>query len=140
MRQFRGFKEAYPDCVLFFRMGDFYEMFDEDAHTVHKALGLTLTQRSTGIPMAGIPFHAAEGYLHRMIAQGFRVAVCDQVQDPSEAKGVVDRAVTRVLTPGTLVDESLLEDRYRQYHCLGHNRRTLPYRSAGIGRTLNRPL
>ena len=110
MRQYRGFKEAYPDCVLFFRMGDFYEMFDEDAHTVHKALGLTLTQRSTGIPMAGIPFHAAEGYLHRMIAQGFRVAVCDQVQDPSEAKGVVDRAVTRVLTPGTLVDESLLEE------------------------------
>ncbi|MBT4767381.1 MAG: DNA mismatch repair protein MutS [Phycisphaerae bacterium] len=109
MRQFRGFKEAYPDCVLFFRMGDFYEMFDEDAHTVHKALGLTLTQRSSGIPMAGIPWHAAEGYLHKMIVQGYRVAVCDQIQDPAEAKGVVDRAVTRVLTPGTLIDESLLD-------------------------------
>ena len=109
MRQFRGFKEAYPDCVLFFRMGDFYEMFDEDAHTVHKALGLTLTQRSSGIPMAGIPWHAAEGYLHKMIVQGYRVAVCDQIQDPAEAKGVVERAVTRVLTPGTLIDESLLD-------------------------------
>ena len=109
MRQYRRFKEAHPDCVLFFRMGDFYEMFDEDAQTVHAALGLTLTQRTTGIPMAGIPWHAAEGYLHKMIAQGYRVAVCDQVQDPAEAKGVVDRAVTRVLTPGTLIDESLLD-------------------------------
>ncbi len=109
MRQYRRFKEEHPDCVLFFRMGDFYEMFDEDAHTVHNAIGLTLTQRSTGIPMAGIPYHAAEGYIHKMISQGFRVAVCDQIQDPAEAKGVVDRAVTRVLTPGTLVDESLLD-------------------------------
>ncbi len=109
MRQYRRFKESHPDCVLFFRMGDFYEMFDEDAETVHKALGLTLTQRTAGIPMAGIPWHAAEGYLHKMIAQGYRVAVCDQIQDPSEAKGVVDRAVTRVITPGTLIDESLLD-------------------------------
>jgi len=109
MRQYRRFKKSHPDCVLFFRMGDFYEMFDEDAHTVHQALGLTLTQRSSGIPMAGIPWHAAEGYLHKMITQGYRVAVCDQIQDPAEAKGVVDRAVTRVLTPGTLIDESLLD-------------------------------
>ncbi|MCP4758535.1 MAG: DNA mismatch repair protein MutS [Planctomycetes bacterium] len=109
MRQYRRFKEAHPDCVLFFRMGDFYEMFDEDAQTVHTAIGLTLTQRSTGIPMAGVPYHAAEGYIHKMISQGFRVAVCDQIQDPTEAKGIVDRAVTRVLTPGTLVDESLLD-------------------------------
>ncbi len=110
MRQHRRFKEAHPDCILFFRMGDFYEMFDEDALTVHRTLGLTLTERTSGIPMAGVPFHAAEGYIHRLIGEGFRVAVCDQIQDPSEAKGVVDRAVTRVLTPGTLVDESLLEE------------------------------
>ncbi|MDP7030181.1 MAG: DNA mismatch repair protein MutS [Phycisphaerales bacterium] len=110
MRQHRRFKEAHPDCLLFFRMGDFYEMFDDDAQTVHRALGLTLTERTSGIPMAGVPFHAAEGYIHRLIDQGFRVAVCDQIQDPAEAKGVVDRAVTRVLTPGTLVDESLLEE------------------------------
>ncbi|MDP7070226.1 MAG: DNA mismatch repair protein MutS [Phycisphaerales bacterium] len=109
MRQYRRFKESHPDCLLFFRMGDFYEMFDEDAKTVHAAIGLTLTQRTTGIPMAGVPYHAAEGYIHKLITQGFRVAVCDQIQDPAEAKGVVDRAVTRVLTPGTLVDESLLD-------------------------------
>jgi DNA mismatch repair protein MutS len=110
MRQYRRFKQQHPECVLFFRMGDFYEMFDDDAITVAKALNLTLTQRSTGIPMAGVPYHAAENYLRRMIAMGYRVAVCDQIQDPKEAKGVVDRAVTRVLTPGTLVDEQLLDE------------------------------
>ncbi|MBL8746366.1 MAG: DNA mismatch repair protein MutS [Phycisphaerae bacterium] len=110
MRQYATFKRRHPDCVLFFRMGDFYELFDDDAVTAHKALGITLTQRSEGIPMAGVPFHSAEGYFRRMIAQGFRVAVCDQVQDPREAKGVIERAVTRVLTPGTLVDEALLDE------------------------------
>ncbi len=110
MRQFTRFKESHPDCVLFFRMGDFYEMFDDDARTVHRVLGLTLTERTEGIPMAGVPYHAVDGYLQKMLAQGFRVAICDQVQDPKDAKGVVDRAVTRVLTPGTLVDEHLLHD------------------------------
>ncbi len=110
MRQYFGFKRQHPDCMLFFRMGDFYEMFFEDAIAMHKALGVTLTQRTEGVPMAGVPHHAAEGYIRRLIAQGFRVAVCDQIQDPKDAKGVVERAVTRVLTPGTLVDESLLAD------------------------------
>ncbi|MEO1128672.1 MAG: DNA mismatch repair protein MutS [Planctomycetota bacterium] len=110
MRQYASFKERHPDCVLFFRMGDFYEMFDDDAVTAHKALGLTLTQRSEGIPMAGVPYHQLDTYLRRMIEAGFRVAVCDQVQDPKEAKGVVARAVTRVVTPGTLVEDSLLSD------------------------------
>lgn len=110
MRQYDAFKRKYPDCLLFFRMGDFYELFDGDAVTVHKALGLTLTQRSEGIPMAGVPYHSSEAYLKRLIAQGYRVAVCDQVQDPREAKGIIERAVTRVLTPGTLVDEALLEE------------------------------
>jgi DNA mismatch repair protein MutS len=110
MRQYATFKSRHPECVLFFRMGDFYELFDDDALTAHKALGITLTQRSEGIPMAGVPFHSAEGYFRRMIAQGFRVAVCDQIQDPREAKGVIERAVTRVLTPGTLVDEALLDE------------------------------
>jgi len=110
MQQFARFRRQYPDCILFFRMGDFYEMFDEDAHTVHRVLGLTLTRRSTGTPMAGVPYHAAEGYLAKLLAAGFRVALCDQIQDPREAKGVVDRAVTRVLTPGTLVDDSLLDE------------------------------
>ncbi len=110
MRQYDAFKQRYPDCVLFFRMGDFYEMFDQDALTVSRALGLTLTERSPGIKMAGVPYHSVETYLHRMIAQGFRVAVCDQVQDPREAKGIVERAVTRVVTPGTLVDDAMLDD------------------------------
>ncbi|MHC4246011.1 MAG: DNA mismatch repair protein MutS [Planctomycetota bacterium] len=109
MRQFTRFKAAHPDCLLFFRMGDFYELFGPDAETAHQALGITLTERSKGMPMAGVPHHAAEGYLRRLVEQGFRVAVCDQIQDPKDAKGVVDRAVTRVLTPGTLVDETLLE-------------------------------
>ena len=109
MRQYRTFKEQHPDCVLFFRMGDFYEMFDEDAHTAHRTLGITLTERTSGLPMAGVPFHSVEGYLRRMMEAGHRVAVCEQVQDAAEAKGVVERAVTRVLTPGTLVDDDLLD-------------------------------
>ncbi len=109
MRQYDRFKRAQPGCLLFFRMGDFYELFDEDAVTAHKALGITLTERTKGVPMAGVPHHAAEGYLKRLVAQGFRVAVCEQIQDAKEAKGVVERAVTRVVTPGTLVDESLLD-------------------------------
>lgn len=110
MRQFTGFKQSHPDCLLFFRMGDFYELFGPDARLAHRVLGITLTERTKGMPMAGVPHHSAETYLRRLVDQGLRVAVCDQVQDPKDAKGVVDRAVTRVLTPGTLVDESLLEE------------------------------
>lgn len=110
MRQFARFKAQHPGCVLLFRIGDFFETFDDDAVTLHKALGLTLTRRTEGVPMAGVPHHQLEVYLRRLIAQGFRVAVCDQVQDPKDAKGIVERAVTRVLTPGTLVDEGLLDE------------------------------
>ena len=110
MRQFRHFKEKYPQCVLFFRMGDFYETFYDDAKLIHKVLGVTLTQRTEGIPMAGVPYHSVEGYLRRVIEAGYRVAVCEQMEDPSQAKGVVRREVTRVITPGTLTDESLLEE------------------------------
>ncbi|MCC6678361.1 MAG: DNA mismatch repair protein MutS [Phycisphaerales bacterium] len=110
MQQYFRFKRQHPGCILLFRMGDFYEMFDEDAVTVSKALGLTLTQRTAGVPMAGMPFHQLEVYLRRLIQQGFRVAVCDQIQDARQAKGLVARAVTRVITPGTLVDEALVSD------------------------------
>ncbi|GAB4198070.1 MAG: DNA mismatch repair protein MutS [Phycisphaeraceae bacterium] len=110
MKQFHRFKQQYPGCVLFFRMGDFYEMFYEDAELAHKVLGVTLTQRTKGIPMAGVPYHAVDGYLRRMIQAGYRVAVCDQVEDPAQAKGVVKRDVTRVVTPGTVTEETLLED------------------------------
>lgn len=110
MRQFFGFKKQHPDCVLFFRMGDFYEMFYDDAILANKVLGVTLTQRTKGQPMAGVPYHAVEGYLRRMIQAGYRVAVCDQVEDAKEAKGLVKRDVTRLITPGTLTDEALLEE------------------------------
>ena len=110
MRQFTRFKQDHPDCLLFFRMGDFYELFGPDAEQAHRVLGIMLTERTKGMPMAGVPHHSAETYLRRLVDGGHRVAVCDQVQDPKDAKGVVDRAVTRVLTPGTLVDESLLEE------------------------------
>ena len=114
MQQHARFKAKHPECVLLFRIGDFYELFDDDAVVVSKALGLTLTQRTAGIPMCGVPHHQLEVYLKRLIAQGFRVAVCEQLMEGSAhaasgAKGIVPRAVTRVLTPGTLVDEALLD-------------------------------
>ena len=110
MRQHARFKAAHPECLLLFRMGDFYEMFDEDAVRASKAIGLTLTQRAAGLPMAGVPYHQLDTYLRKLLAAGFRVAICDQVQDPAHAKGLVERAVTRVCTPGTLVEETLLEE------------------------------
>jgi DNA mismatch repair protein MutS len=115
MRQYAAFKKQHPECVLFFRMGDFYEMFDDDALVSSRVLGITLTQRTAGIPMAGVPYHQLDPYLKRMIEAGHRVAVCDQVQDAKEAKGVVERAVTRVVTPGTLVEESLLEGEHTNH-------------------------
>jgi DNA mismatch repair protein MutS len=109
MQQYYRFKRQHPGCVLLFRMGDFYETFDEDAVSISRALGLTLTKRSEGLPMAGVPYHQLENYLRRLVQQGFRVAVADQLQDPKEAKGIIDRGVTRVVTPGTLVDDALLD-------------------------------
>ncbi len=122
MRQFREFKGKYPDAVLFFRMGDFYETFFEDAKTCSKVLGLTLTSRSKGgegepIPLAGVPYHAVDGYLKKMLQAGYRVAVCEQVEDPKTAKGVVKRDVVRVVTPGTLTDDMLLEAKQDNFLC-----------------------
>ncbi len=108
MRQWTAFKRAHPGCVLFFRMGDFYELFGEDAEVVAPALGLRTMTRGTPVPTAGVPYHQLSTYLQKAIDAGYRVAVCDQIQDPKEAKGVVDRAVTRVVTPGTLIEEDLL--------------------------------
>lgn len=114
MRQYYRFKRQHPDCLLLIRIGDFYECFDDDAVTLSKAAGLTLTKRTEGVPMAGMPFHQLETYLRRLIDKGYRVAVADQTEDAAEAKArggagaVIERAVSRVLTPGTLVDETLL--------------------------------
>ena len=108
-------KRQNPGSILLFRMGDFYELFFEDAQTSSKVLGLTLTSRDKGspnpIPMAGFPYHALEGYLRKLITAGYRVAVCEQMEDPKLAKGMVKREVTQVVTPGTLTDEALLDPR-----------------------------
>jgi len=120
MRQFHHFKEKYPDAVLFFRMGDFYETFYEDARTCSRVLGLTLTSRNKGtnpIPLAGVPYHAVDGYLKKMLQAGFKVAVCEQVEDPKQAKGVVRRDVVRIVTPGTLTDDMLLNAKEDNYLC-----------------------
>ena len=114
MRQYLAAKRRYPDAVVFFRMGDFYEMFYEDAVAAARALELTLTSRSkdtggSAIPMCGVPHHAAEAYLIRLVKQGFRVAVCEQVEDPKKAKGLVRREVVRVVSPGTLTDAGYLD-------------------------------
>jgi len=118
MRQYRQFKEQYAEYILMFRMGDFYEMFYEDAKTASRILGLTLTSRSKGptaVPLAGIPYHALDSYLHRLVAAGERVAICEQVEDASKAKGLVKRDVTRLVTPGTLTDETMLDQREGNY-------------------------
>jgi DNA mismatch repair protein MutS len=116
MRQYLDAKRQYRDAIVFFRMGDFYEMFYEDALVAARALELTLTSRSkdaggNGIPMCGVPFHAADGYVARLVKKGFRVAICEQVEDPRKAKGLVRREVVRVVSPGTLTDSSYLEAR-----------------------------
>ncbi len=109
MRQYRAAKEAHPDALLFFRMGDFYELFYEDAVVASRELQLTLTARdkARSVPMCGVPYHAAGGYLQRLLRKGFKVAMCDQMEDPKFAKTVVRREVTRVLTPGTALDAAL---------------------------------
>ena len=110
MQQWTRCKKQHPDCVLFFRMGDFYELFGPDAESMGRTLGLAVVDRGNGIPVAGVPHHQKATYLQRAIEHGFRVAVVDQLQDPKDAKGVVDRGVTQVITPGTLIDESMLSD------------------------------
>jgi DNA mismatch repair protein MutS len=116
MRQYLDAKRQHRDAIVFFRMGDFYEMFYEDALTAARALDITLTSRSKdagggAIPMCGVPHHAADGYLTRLVQKGFRVAICEQVEDPKKAKGVVRREVVRVVSPGTFTETSYLEER-----------------------------
>jgi DNA mismatch repair protein MutS len=112
MAQYRAAKQQHPDALLFFRMGDFYEMFFDDAVIASRALGITLTSRSKGedaVPMAGVPVRAVDNYLKRLVEGGFKVAVCEQMEDPRHAKGVVKRQVIRVITPGTLTEDNLLD-------------------------------
>ena len=115
MQQYWGIKADYPDTLVFYRMGDFYELFYDDAIKAAELINITLTKRgkSAGkdIPMAGVPYHAADQYLARLLKAGESIAICEQTGDPATSKGPVARAVSRVVTPGTLTDESLLEDR-----------------------------
>lgn len=115
MQQYLRIKSEHPNTLLFYRMGDFYELFFDDARTASKLLGITLTARGKTagqpIPMAGIPYHAAEGYLAKLIKQGESVAICEQIGDPATSKGPVERQVARIVTPGTVTDEALLDDR-----------------------------
>lgn len=119
MDQYREIKEKYPDALLFFRLGDFYEMFFDDAVTASRELELTLTGRNAGnderAPMCGVPFHAAETYIYRLIQKGYRVAICEQMEDPKKAKGLVKREVIKVITPGTILFENSLANKSNNY-------------------------
>jgi DNA mismatch repair protein MutS len=119
MQQYLDIKEQYKDCILFFRLGDFYEMFFRDAEVASKELEITLTGRDCGMeqraPMCGIPFHSADSYISKLINKGFKVAICEQVEDPALAKGIVKRDVIRVVTPGTVTDSSMLDERKNNY-------------------------
>lgn len=119
MQQYFDIKEHYQDCILFFRLGDFYEMFFKDAEIASKELEITLTGRDCGqqerAPMCGVPFHAAENYIARLISKGYKVAICEQVEDPSVAKGIVKRDVIKVVTPGTISETSMLDEKKNNY-------------------------
>ena len=119
MQQYLQIKEQHKDALLFFRLGDFYELFFEDAITASKELEITLTGRDCGLeeraPMCGVPYHSVEGYISRLIEKGYKVAICEQLEDPSKAKGIVKRDVVRIITPGTLVETSMLDEKSNNY-------------------------
>ncbi|MDE6783955.1 MAG: DNA mismatch repair protein MutS, partial [Ruminococcus sp.] len=121
MKQYLEIKDKYKECILFFRLGDFYEMFFDDAIIASKTLELTLTGRDCGLeeraPMCGVPYHACDMYIKRLIDAGYKVAVCEQLTDPSETKGIVVRDVIRVVTAGTLTESSMLDDGKNNYIC-----------------------
>src|SRR5919202_1036001 len=118
-QQYLAIKRQYPDVILFFRLGDFYETFEEDAKIAARVLDITLTGREYArgerVPMAGVPYHAAEGYIAKLIAAGFKVAVCEQIGQPTKGKDLVERRVTRVVTPGTVVEPSMLPGHANNY-------------------------
>ncbi len=124
MQQYLDIKKEYEDCIVFFRLGDFYEMFFDDAKTASKELELTLTGKNCGqeerAPMCGVPFHSAEGYIAKLVEKGYKVAICEQVEDPREAKGIVRREVIKIVTPGTLTAQSMLTERENNYLAAVH--------------------
>ncbi|MCP4688685.1 MAG: DNA mismatch repair protein MutS, partial [Desulfobacterales bacterium] len=119
IQQYLSIKEQYTDAILFYRMGDFYEMFFEDAETASRVLEIALTARNKSadapVPMCGVPIKAARGYIARLIESGFKVAVCEQVEDPAKAKGIVKREVVRVVTPGMIIEDELLDKKSNNF-------------------------
>ena len=127
MQQYYAVKERNPDCLLFFRLGDFYEMFEEDARIASRELDLTLTSRDHAkdksaedkIPMCGVPYHSSESYIARLVAKGYKVAICEQMEDPALAKGLVKRDIIRIVTPGSVTESSMLvESKNNYYACV----------------------
>ena len=119
MQQYLEIKNQHKDEILFYRIGDFYEMFFDDALTASRELDLTLTGKQCGLeeraPMCGVPFHSYESYVARLIAKGYKVAICEQMEDPAKAKGLVKRDIIRVVTPGTVIESSMLQDDKNNY-------------------------
>ena len=119
MQQYMETKSQYPDCILFYRLGDFYEMFFDDALTASKELEITLTGKNCGMeeraPMCGVPYHAVDGYLTNLVSKGYKVAICEQVEDPKQAKGIVKREVVRIVTPGTILDAAAIDESKNNY-------------------------
>ncbi len=119
MKQHQAIKSRYPDAVLLFRVGDFYETFKEDAIIASKVLGITLTRRANGaathIELAGFPHHSLDTYLHKLVKAGHRVAICDQLEDPKTVKGIVKRGVTELVTPGVAVNDKLLDNKNNNF-------------------------
>ena len=119
MKQYFEIKKQYPNTLLFFRLGDFYEMFFEDAKLASRELELTLTGRDCGLearaPMCGVPFHSYESYVARLVAKGYKVAICEQMENPALAKGLVKRDIVRVITPGTVMETSMLDEARNNY-------------------------
>lgn len=119
MRQYMTIKEQFANAILFFRLGDFYEMFFEDAKLVSRELELVLTGKECGLPerapMCGVPFHSAESYISRLVEKGYKVAICEQLSDPKTSKTLVERGVIRVVTPGTVIEQSMLDEKCNNY-------------------------
>ena len=119
MQQYLEIKQQYQDCILFFRLGDFYEMFFEDAVTASREMEVTLTGKNCGMeekaPMCGVPYHAADTYIAKLVEKGYKVAVCEQTEDPASAKGIVKREVIKIVTPGTLTSQSMLNEKENNY-------------------------
>lgn len=119
MQHYLDIKEQYNDAIVFYRLGDFYEMFFEDAKIASRELEITLTGKECGqeerAPMCGVPFHAADSYISKLIEKGYKVAICEQLEDPKQAKGIVKRDVIRVVTPGTVIESNMLDEKKNNY-------------------------